>query len=163
VSKLHLRLGASLAAAGISACVTLPTPSVAVRPPVPVAAPFDETWTSALGELASQGIAVRFVDRDAGFIATESIALPVFSRNPDEWADCGTFASFRYAPAAVDYTLFVRGDSITSSLKTSARYRARSAANELLVDCVSTGAFERSFDASAKQRAETAQNMARQP
>jgi len=54
----------------------------------------------------------------------------------------------------VDYTIFVRGSSTASSMKTSARYRLLRVAGEVPTDCVSAGAFERSFDASAQQRAE---------
>jgi hypothetical protein len=150
----YLRPGVAVAMAVISACVTLPAPSVGPGPAVAIAAPVDETWASALDQLAEQGIAIRTVDRNAGFIATETIGLPLFSKDPGAWADCGTFASFRYAPTVVDYTIFVRGSSTTSSMKTSARYRLLKSADEVPTDCVSTGAFERSFDVSTKQRAE---------
>jgi hypothetical protein len=85
--KLYLRLGAAVAFAGSSACVTLPVPSVTPRPAVAIAASVDQTWESALDQLAAQGIAIRTVERSSGFIATETIALPPFSTDPRRWAD----------------------------------------------------------------------------
>jgi hypothetical protein len=157
VIKIYLRLGGALAIAASSACVTLPEASVAPRPLVSIAAPVAKTWASALDQLADHGVAVRSVEPDSGFIATETIALPMFSTDASKWADCGTFAGFRFAPSVVDYTIFVRGDSTGSSLKTSARYRLVKTTDEVPTDCVSTGAFEHSFDASVKQRAELGQ------
>jgi len=156
MNKTHLGLGAAVAIVGISGCVTLPAPGLVPRPAVAVAAPVERTWESALDQLAEQGIAIRTVEPDSGFIATETIALPPFSTHPGTWADCGTFATFRYAPTVVDYTIFVRGDPTGSSMKTTARYRLLKAPGEVPTDCVSTGAFEQSFEALAKQRAETA-------
>lgn len=155
MNKRNLCLGVAVTLAGAGGCVTLPAPGVAPRPAVSIAASFDKTWASALEQLADQGITVRSVDRDAGFIGTESIALPPSSRTPGKWADCGTFASFRYAPTVVDYTLFVRGNPTESSLRTYARYRTQTAAGDIPTECVSTGAFERSFGAAAKERAES--------
>jgi hypothetical protein len=108
-----------------------------------------------LDQLADQGVAVRTVEKSGGFIATETIALPIFTTDPHKWADCGTFAGFRYAPTVVDYTVFVREASTGSLMKTSARCRLTKSTGEGQTDCVSTGAFEESFDASVKQRAET--------
>ena len=119
-----------------------------------IAAPAEQTWESALDQLAEQGIAVRTVERESGFIATETLALPLFSTDPVRWANCGAFITFPYAPTVVNYTIFVRGDSTASSVRTSARYRLHKAVGELPTDCVSTGAFEQSFNASTKQRAE---------
>jgi hypothetical protein len=147
-------LGAAVAGLAVSACVTLPAPGLAPRPAVSIAASVDQTWDSALDQLAERNIAIRSVERNSGFIATETIALPPFSIHPDAWADCGSFASFRFAPTVVDYTIFVRGDSTTSSMKTSARYRFVQLTGEVPTDCVSNGALEKSFDASVKQRAE---------
>jgi hypothetical protein len=150
----YLRPGVAVAMAGISACVTLPAPSVGPRPAVAIAASVEKTWASALDQLAEQGITIRTVDRNAGFIATETIGLPLFSKDPGTWADCGTFAGFRYAPTVVDYSIFVRGNITASSMTTRARYRLLKSADEVPTDCVSTGISERSFDASTKQRAE---------
>lgn len=155
--RLHFPLGAVVAIAGISGCVTLPAIHLAPAPAVAIAAPAEQAWESALDQLAAQGIAVRTVERESGFIATETIALPLFSTDPVRWANCGAFITFPYAPTAVDYTIFVRGDSIASSVKTSARYRLHKSTGEVPTDCVSTGVFEQSFNASAKQRAELTQ------
>jgi hypothetical protein len=152
-----LRLCAISAIGAVSACVTLPEASVAPRPPTSVAASLETTWEFALDQLAEQGLAVRTVEKSAGFIATETVTLPPFVTDASRWADCGSFAGFRYAPTAVDYTIFVRGDSTGSSMKTNARYRLWKSAGEGETTCVSTGAFEESFDAAVKQRAEIAQ------
>ena len=147
--------GAALAMAALSGCITLPEPSLTPRPAIAIAAPLETTWESTLDQLAAQGIAVRTVERSAGFIATETVTLPPFITDAAKWADCGTFAGFRYAPTAVDYTVFVRGDSTGSSSKANARYRLLKTTGEAPVDCVSTGVFEASFGAAVKQRAET--------
>lgn len=152
-----LRLcAAAVAAVASSACVTLPEPAPAPRPAVSIAASPEKTWESALDELTEEGLAVRTVEKNAGFIATETMTLPMFSTDASKWADCGTFAGFRYAPTAVDYTIFVRGNSTGSSMNASARYRLLKTTGEPPTDCVSTGAFEESFAAAVKQRAETA-------
>jgi hypothetical protein len=149
-----LRFVSVAAIVGVSACVTLPEPAAVPRSPVAVAAPLAATWESVLEQLAVQGIAVRTVETSAGFIATETVALPMFTTDPHRWANCGTFAGFAFAPSAVDYTVFVRGDEGASSLKASARYRLLKTDGELPVDCVSTGAFEESFGAAVRRRAE---------
>jgi len=151
----YLRVGAVLAIAGLSGCVTLPELSLARQAATPIDASLETTWQSALDQLTDQGVAIRTVEKSGGFIATETIALPMFTTDPHKWADCGTFAGFSYAPTAVDYTIFVRAASTGSLMKTSARYRLLKSAGEGPTDCVSTGVFEESFVASVKRRAET--------
>jgi hypothetical protein len=147
---------AALALTALSGCTTFPESSLAPPPPaISIAAPLETTWESTLDQLTAQGIAVRTLEKGAGFIATETVTLPPFVTDATKWADCGTFAGFRYAPTAVDYTVFVRGDSTGSSSKASARYRLLKSTGEPPVDCVSTGVFEASFGAAVKQRAET--------
>lgn len=141
---------------GLGACVTLPAPGPAPRPAVAVAAPVDTTWQAVLDQLLQRNMAIHSVDRGAGFISTRTMALPPFPADPGAWADCGTFAGFGFAPAVVDLTVLIRGDSTASSVKTSARYRLRKGPGEIPTDCVSKGVFEGGFDASVKQHAEIA-------
>ena len=88
-----LRLGAVLAISAMSGCVTLPELNLAPQAPIPIDASLEKTWQSALDLLAEQGVAVRTVEKSTGFIASETIALPMFVTDP-KWADCGTFAGF---------------------------------------------------------------------
>jgi hypothetical protein len=85
------------------------------------------------------------------------MTLPPFPRDPGELADCGTFASFRFAPTTVEYMVLVRGDTTSTVVRTTARYRFMKGTGELPTECVSTGAFEATFDAAVKQRAEARQ------
>ena len=156
MTHCYLRIGAAIAIVSVTGCVSLPQPAVPPRPAELVAAPFARAWDAAIDQLADRGLAVRTVEPEAGFIATETITLPAFSSEPAKWADCGTFAGFPFAPNAVSYTVFVRGDASGATIKTSARYRVVKVTEEAPTDCVSTGAFERSFEAEVKQRAEAA-------
>jgi hypothetical protein len=153
MTHFYLRVGVAMAIAGTTGCVTLPEPALSSRPAASVAASVGRTWDAAIDQLADRGLAVRSIERDSGFIATQTIALPPFSTDAARWADCGTFATFRFAPNAVDYTIFVRGNATGATVKTSARHLVKPA-GEAPTDCVSTGAFEQSFDAAVKQRAE---------
>jgi len=156
VTRSFVRIGAAIAIASMTGCVSLPEPASTPRSAELVAAPFARAWDAAIDQLADRGLAVRTVEPNAGFIATETITLPAFSSEPARWADCGTFAGFPFAPNAVDYTVFVRGDATGATIKASARYRVLQLTEEPPTDCVSTGAFERSFEGEVKQRAEAA-------
>ena len=140
----------------LMACVRLPEPNATPRPASAIAASVNRTWDVVIDQLGEQGIALRSVEKISGFIATQTISLPTYTSEPAKWADCGTFASFRYAPNAVEYTILVRGDSATATVRSSARYLLMKSDGMGAgpTECVSSGAFEAAFDASVKRRAE---------
>jgi hypothetical protein len=147
---------AGLACALLAACVRLPEPTSAPRPPAPISASVDRTWDAVIDQLGQQNIPLRSMERASGFIATHTIAMQGVTTEPTKWADCGTFASFHFAPTAVEYVILVRGDSTSASVRSIARYLLvkNDGISTAPTECVSNGAFEAAFDASVKARAE---------
>ncbi|MDB4891464.1 MAG: hypothetical protein JWL61_3319 [Gemmatimonadetes bacterium] len=156
MSRHTVFTAAGLACALLAACVRLPEPNSAPRPPASISASIARTWDAVIDQLGQQDIPLRSVERASGFIATQTIAMQGVTTEPTKWADCGTFASFHFAPTAVEYTILVRGDSSSASVRSSARYLLvkNDGTSAAPTECVSNGAFEASFDASVKRRAE---------
>jgi hypothetical protein len=147
---------AGLACALLAACVRLPEPTSAPRPPAPISASVARTWDAVIDQLGEQAIPLRSMEKASGFIATQTIAMQGVTTEPTKWADCGTFASFHFAPTAVEYTILVRGDSTRASVRSSARYLLvkNDGTSAGPTECVSNGVFEASFEESVKRRAE---------
>jgi hypothetical protein len=156
MTRFRLLATVPVLSALLTACIRLPEPNAAPRPDSPISASASRTWDVVIDQLGERGIPLRAVEKASGFIATQPVALPPFSSEPAKWADCGTFASFRFAPTAVEYTFLIRGDSAHATVKSSARYLLTKSdgASAPPTECVSNGAFEAAFDASVKQRAE---------
>ena len=174
---MHLRVVGMLAAFALVGCARpqyLPPAPVPPRPAVAVAAPSDATWRAVLDQFAKEGIAVASTEEDFGFIRGGRVAFP--ETTPEEkaaarlFADCGQTLAPRgrngsgaggtalYHPVSAEYTIVVRASGGSSTIRTSARFlgRADDEAAGLLVECVSTGKFESSFESAVKTKAEGA-------
>jgi hypothetical protein len=169
-----------LAVSGLVGCAggaqyVAPAP-VPPRPAVAIAAPSDATWKAVLDQFAQDGITVASTEKDFGFIRGGRVDFP--ESTPEEreaarlFADCGRLVAPRrgsgsgsggsglYHPVSAEYTVVVRVSGGSSTVRASARFlgRADDQAAGLLVECVSTGRFESSFESAVKTKAEGARS-----
>jgi hypothetical protein len=110
-----------------SAFLVLLSCTPAAPPPAPTASPinasFNQSWNAVIDVLAEYNIPVKTLDRSSGFVAAEVSALSIADLS--EFSTCGGILDLminkeRYGIAT--YNILVRGDSSTSSVKTTARF-----------------------------------------
>ena len=133
-----------------------PAPPVP-RDATPVAAPFGATWDAVIDQFAANNIPVLTIDRASGFIATDELRAPA-GQQRGELADCGEPRGLVRPdePTHVRYNVLVRGDSSRATVKATAAWRwvnPRAIMPEL--DCSTSHAWERAFEAAVKARAES--------
>lgn len=122
--------------------------------PLPVAASFDRSWNAVIEEFTRQNIPIKTIDRAAGLLVTDPLSV-----NEPDWknADCGNDgAGTVFIPSAATYTVLVRGDSVRSTVRASARWvsTVKSVYTSSLV-CSSRGTWETEIEAKVKAIAES--------
>ena len=122
--------------------------------PKGIDASFGKTWDALIEVLAERNLPVRAIDRSSGFVSAE--VGPVRSEEFDEVTDCGGVVRQVLAGTASEnmtarYSVLVRGDSVKSTIKVSAKFiKAGDAPRE----CPSRNVFERELQSEVKSRAE---------
>ena len=127
-------------------------PPPAPRDATRVSASAGQTWDAVVDLFAVRNIPIRTIDRATGLVATDELSVGTEGR---QWADCGKLNSVLLGPDRATYSVLVRGDSATSSVKATVRW-ADSAAKPGVVRCSTSHAWEEGFEAAVKTQAERA-------
>jgi hypothetical protein len=127
-------------------------PPPAPRDATKVRASAGQTWDAVVDLFAARNIPIRTIERATALVAT--VELPAGAEGR-KWADCGKRKSVLLGPERAIYNVFVRGDSVTSSVKATVRW-TRSDAKRRVIECSTTYAWEEGFEASVKAHAERA-------
>lgn len=147
---------AIIAVSAVLGCVTVPPAAGDHAESVTVNASPDAVWEAALLELAARGLALANSDRDDGLLITTSIDLPpesVIDRRRD-LANCGSLGGVPRFPSRVTYLVTVKDAGEGASVRASAVYLSQLHGEPLAVPCASSGAWEGSFVAAVRARAE---------
>jgi hypothetical protein len=134
-----------------AACTSYQAP----LPPAPhdathVSASAGQTWDAVVDVFAARNIPIRTIERATGLVATDELTVGTEGR---KWADCGKLNSVLLGPDRAIYSVLVRGDSATSSVKVTARW-THSAAKPGAIECSTNHAWEEGFEAAVKTHAE---------
>jgi hypothetical protein len=137
----------------LSGCHPVPPAQVAPRTGTPVAASQAKTWDAVIELFAERNLPIKNMDRASGFIATDPLGVPL---EEQPGVDCGKgIDRLRNLPRTASYSVFVRGDSTSSTVKAAVRWTSRSDDGEkLLVECTTTGQREAVFENQVRARAE---------
>lgn len=150
------RFLAIIAVVAVIGCVTVPPAAGNHAEAITVNASPDAVWESALLELAARGLALANSDRDDGLLITASIDLPpesVIDRRRD-LADCGSLGGVPRFPSRVTYLVTVRDAGEGASVRASGVYLSQLYGEPQALPCASSGAWEGSFVAAVRTRAE---------
>ncbi len=129
------------------------------EPPLPVEprdatsvdASMGATWDAVIDLFATRNIPIRTIERVSGIIAAD--LLTVDSANGLKWADCGSRGHRQIAPNTAIPNVLVRGDSTSSTVRTSVRWSRRSL-KEGDLECSSKYVWERALEDDVKERSE---------
>jgi hypothetical protein len=137
----------------ISGCSPVPPAKVAPRAGTPVATSQSKTWDVVIQLFEERNLPIKNMDRASGFIATDALGVPL-AQVPG--VDCGkSEVHVANLPRTATYSVFVRGDSSSSSVKAAVRWTSQSNDKQkLLLECTTTGAWESAFEHDVKTRAE---------
>lgn len=147
---------AIIAVTALFGCVTVPRAAENHAESATVNASPDAVWEAALLELAARGLALANSDRDDGLLITASIVLPpesVIDRRRD-LANCGSLGGVPRFPSRVTYLVTVKDAGEGASMRASGVYLSQLHGEPLAVPCASSGAWEGSFVAAVRTRAE---------
>jgi hypothetical protein len=109
-----------------------------------------ETWDAVIDLFATRNIPIRTIERASGIIATEG--LRVEPEDGAKWADCGQYGNFQYRPTTAIYNVLVRGDSTSSTVRTTVRWSYITL--KVNFDCTSSHEWERGLEQDVRTRAE---------
>lgn len=130
-----------------------PPPAPEPREATPVNASMGKTWDAVIDLFATRIIPIRTIERVSGIIAVD--LLTVDSANGLKWADCGRFGRRQISPNTAISNVLVRGDSASSTVRTTVRWSRRSL-KEGDLECTSRYVWERALEQEVKERAEAA-------
>lgn len=142
--------------AAVLGCVSVPPAAENHAESATVNASPDAVWEAALLELAARGLALANSDRDDGLLITASLDLPpesVIDRRRD-LADCGSLGGVPRFPSRVTYLVTVRDAGDGASVQASGVYLSQLHGEPQALPCASSGAWEGSFVAAVRTRAE---------
>lgn len=134
------------------ACATLP-PAPAPRPDTNVNASFGRTWDAVVDYFARSSIPIKTIDRSSGIIAAETTRLV---GDNSSYAKCSN-GFMSVTPEGASFNALVRGDSARSNVRVTATWMAASSGS-LTVVCQTTDAWEKTFEANIKAKAEGSPN-----
>lgn len=157
----------------LPACATKyvdPAPPT-VLPATAVAASYDRTWEATVTWFAERNISIQTIEKASGIIVAD---VPVrympnrtpvldkkgrellYKQSPPVYADCGSKNGWGYNPTSMIYNIRVLGDGSKSTVQVNSRYvsNRRTAPPPELVDCSSTGKWERDIQSYIKAKAE---------
>ena len=129
-----------------------PPPPAEPRDATSVNASMGETWDAVIDLFATRNIPIRTIERASGIIATEG--LKVEEEDGAEWADCGKYGNIHYRPTTGIYNVLVRGDSSSSTVRTTVRWSYITP--KVNLDCTSSYVWEQGLEQDVKARAEIA-------
>ncbi len=121
--------------------------------------PWGTAWDAVIDIFAERNIPIRTIERVSGLIVTDPVELsPGLGQ---EWADCGTINESPLSPEYAAYNVLVRGDTIRSTIKVTARwtYGARGGTSE--EECTTTHVYEQNLEAEITRRAESGEPIRR--
>ncbi len=142
--------------AAVLGCVAVPRAEENHAESSTVNASPDAVWQAALLELAARGLALANSDRDDGLLITAPLDLPpesVIDRRRD-LANCGSLGGVPRFPSRVTYLVTVKDAGEGASVRASGVYLSQLHGEPLAVPCASSGAWEASFVAAVRARAE---------
>jgi hypothetical protein len=160
----------ALVAIGCRTVVPPASPAPELRPVVPVAAGFNETWYGVMTTFADRNIPIQTLDRSSGFISTENLFVgPELGRRGV--ADCGGYKNreavpydaedaefYHIFPTHAIYNVLVRGDSTASTVKVTVKWVHLSSGNILkgdkTIECVSSYSWEEDLESRIREVAE---------
>jgi hypothetical protein len=127
----------------------------APQPPAPrdathVGASAGQTLDVVVDLFAARNLPIQTIERVTGLVATDELTVGTEGRT---WADCGKLHSVLLGPDRAIYSVLVRGDSATSSVKATVRW-TYSAARRGGIECSTNHAWEEGFEAAVKAQAE---------
>lgn len=128
-----------------------PPPPAEPRDATTVDASMGATWDAVIDLFATRNIPIRTIERVSGIIAAD--LLSVDSANGLKWADCGSFGSRQISPNTAISNVLVRGDSTSSTVRTSVRWSRRSF-KEGDLECTSRYVWERALEQDVKEHSE---------
>jgi hypothetical protein len=128
-----------------------PPPPGEPRNATSVDASMGATWDAVIDLFATRSIPIRTIERVSGIIAAD--LLSVDSANGLKWADCDTFGHRQIPPNTAISNVLVRGDSTSSTVRTSVRWSRRSF-KEGDLECTSRYVWERALEQDVKERSE---------
>jgi hypothetical protein len=139
--------------AGTAACGPTQPTRVAPRPGMPVSASQSKTWDVVIQLFAERNLPIKNMDRASGFIATDPLGV---DNVPHDGVDCGKdLVHYPNAPRLATYSVFVRGDSSSSTVKAAVHWTSQSDDKQrLLLECTTTGVWEEAFERDVKARVE---------
>ena len=139
-------------AAVLAGCRPVPAAQVAPRSATQVSASEAATWNIVLELFAERNLPIGNIDRASGFVATDPLGVPDDSQ---PGVDCGKENSLQLSlrPQLASYSVFVRGDSTSSTVKAAVHWTSRSS-DKRVIECTTKGEWEAAFEKEVKTRAE---------
>ena len=144
----------------VTACFARTPPA----PPAPreaseVEASIGHTWDAVIDIFAERNIPIRTIERVSGLIVTDPVALsPGLGQ---EWADCGTVNDSPSFPDYAAYHVLVRGDTVRSTIKVTARWTSGVREGTSEGECTTTHVWEQNLEAEITRRAESGEPIRR--
>ncbi|HEV7705013.1 MAG TPA: hypothetical protein VGO46_12010 [Gemmatimonadaceae bacterium] len=137
----------------ISGCSPVPPAQVAPRTGTPVSASQSKTWEVVIELFSERNLPIKNMDRASGFIATDPLGVPL---EEQPGVDCGkSVIHVPNPPRTATYSVFVRGDSTSSTVKAAVRWTSQSNDElKVLIECTTTGDWESAFERDVKTRVE---------
>jgi hypothetical protein len=138
----------------LTGCRTVPAAPVAPRSGTPVSASEAKTWNIVLELFAERNLPIKNIDRASGFVATDPLGVPDESQ---PGVDCGKENALQVPsrPRLASYSVFVRGDSTSSTVKAAVHWTSQTDDKERrVIECTTQGAWEAAFEKEVKTRAE---------
>jgi uncharacterized lipoprotein len=137
----------------LEAAIKLGAETVVPRDATTIRAAVDRTWNAAVDVLASRGIPIITMDRANGFIATDQLSIR--GKSAGQWSDCFKVLVVRIHADRAIYNVFVRGDSVESTVMVAIHWTLTSSKGDLeYVECKSRNVRESELEAAIKAGAE---------
>lgn len=151
---MHIAVATISVPAVLAGCRTIPPAPVAPRSAISVSKSESATWNIVLELFAERNLPIKNIDRASGFVATDPLGVPDAAQ---PGVDCGKENSLqvRLRPRLASYSVFVRGDSTSSTVKASVHWTSQSDDKvRRVIECTTTGEWETAFESEVKSRAE---------
>lgn len=137
----------------LTACHMVPPAPIAPRAATPVAASQSKTWDIVIALFAERNLPIKNMDRASGFIATDPLGVDYAKHTG---VDCGANVLHApYYPRLASYSVFVGGDSRSSTVKAAVHWTSQTEDKQKLqIECTTQGQWETAFEQDVKTGAE---------